>query len=139
MPDQISSNSDTKPIGTSPSDKPWYEPMTTGIDRIANYAERAREHAPTLIEIGPVVPNGLVSAPQAFSTRLRIKTITFDSLTAGTFVISFGGRSFTFMTQASITLQLDWPYEIDRGIDIMVTRTVGADNPWNFYIWAYTE
>ena len=138
MPDQISDNSDTKPIGIDPNDRNGPDlpisPVAEGIQRIADHSERQREKdAPTIVDF----TNSKTTI--SFHTRLRVIEFIFSCSTAGDHVsVAFGGRVWDFLLAVGTTV-VPFPAEIDRGIDITFTNVTSADHTTYFYLVAYTE
>jgi hypothetical protein len=143
--DSIDSDNETKAIGIDPNDRneaygqPPANPIAESLQRIADFSERQREKfSPSIIEISPDA--GLPTAARFVShVRLRMIGFILTSVTAGTWTLAFGGRTFTFQCPANDTKYIIFPYEIDRGIDIQATRTVGGEATWDFYLIAYPE
>ena len=139
MPDEISRNSDERPIMPDPDARPWYEPMTDGISRIANFSERQREqNPPDIIKIDKTA--GLpVTNRYTTHQRLRIISLIISSETAADhYSIAFGGRTFDFYAAVG-TQTIPFAYEVDRGIDIVTTDITSVDHNYAIYLVAYTE
>lgn len=138
MPDQISDNSDTKPIGVDPNDRitqpPPTESVPEAISRIANYSERQREkNAPIIIDFTTL------KATQSFHTKLRVIEFIFSASVAADHVtVAFGGRVWDFLLAVGTTV-VPFPAEIDRGIDVTFTNVTSVDHTTYLYIVAYTE
>jgi len=145
MPDHVSTESDTKPIGIDPNDQNGpnlpTESVPDTLTRIANYSERQREkNPPTFIELDLAAGYTGTTTTSAFfstNTRLRVVEIILTTATATMFTISFGGRSFNFQMGVGV-VSIPFPITIDRGVDIRITRAAAAAD-WNCYIVAYTE
>lgn len=139
----LEDNSNTQDIGPDLDEKPWFAPIENSLDRIANYSERQREkYAPEIVEFGEGDGKGgtlILRNPYATYQRLRIIGILMRTVTAGVWVLSFQGRSFRFSMAANTTTYVVFPYEVDRGVDIVVSRTTGAEGTWNLYLFAYSE
>lgn len=134
MPDTTSDNSNTAPISPDPDAKPWFDPIVAPLDRIAEYSERAREkNAPIIIDFTTL------KNTQSFHTRLRMIGFVFCADTAADHVrVSFGGRPFDFLLDVGTT-EVVFPYEVDRGIDIVFANITNPDHTSYMYIIAYTE
>lgn len=138
MPDQISTESDTKPIGTDDANDritppPPINPIAEGIQRIADYSERQREkHAPTIID--------LTNSKVGYVThqRHRIIEFIFSCASADHVSITFGSRVFDFLLGIGVTT-VPFAYEADRGVDIVFANVTSADHLTYCYIIAYTE
>jgi hypothetical protein len=139
MPDVISDNSDSDPIAsTSLADREeahdLVNPMAESLSRIADRSERQREkNAPIIIDF----TNSKTA--QVFHVRLRMIGFVFCATTAADHVsFSFGGRVFDFLLAVGTT-QVVFPYEVDRGVDIVFANVTSPDHVTYAYIIAYTE
>ena len=137
--DNISSNSDSDPIAsTSLADREeahdLVNPMAESLSRIADRSERQREkNAPIIIDFSTL------KTTQVFHTRLRMIGFVFCASVAADHVsFSFGGRTFDFLLDVGTT-PVTFPYEVDRGIDIVFANVTSPDHTTYAYIIAYTE
>jgi hypothetical protein len=137
--DNISSNSDSDPIAsTSLADREeahdLVNPMAESLSRIADRSERSREKNPPII-----IDFTNSKTTQVFHVRLRMVGFIFSCSNAGDHVsVSFGGRVFDFLLAVGTTEVL-FPYEVDRGIDIVFANVTSANNLTYMYLIAYTE
>lgn len=137
--DNISSNSDSGPIGIDPNDRITPDlpisPVSESLSRIADYSERQREkNPPTIIDF-----NNFPKTTIAFHNRLRIIEFIFcGSVAADHVSFSFGGRVFDFVIDVGTTI-VPFAYEADLGIDITFTNVTSPDHLTYAYIIAYTE
>jgi hypothetical protein len=137
--DNISSNSDSDPIAsTSLADREeahdLVNPMAESLSRIADRSERSREKNPPII-----IDFTNRKTTQVFHVRLRMVGFIFSCSTLGDHVsVSFGGRVFDFLLNVGTT-EVVFPYEVDRGIDIVFANVSNVNNLTYMYLIAYTE
>ena len=143
MPDSISANSTTKPVTPDPDASPWYQPMIDGISRIANYSERAREgKAPGLLDLSPAGSAGVIPV---ISTHVRMRVHNIIITSAAVAVITLivggsaggGGNRYRFNVAIGTT-NLDFPIEIDRGVDVTLVQA-GDLTTWTCFLFYYPE
>lgn len=138
MPDTISDNSDSQPIGMDPNDRITpnlpISPVSESLSRIADYSERQREkNPPTIVDFSNT------KTTIAFHNRLRIIELIFCATNAADHVsFSFGGRVFDFILALGTNV-VPFAYEADLGVDITFTNVTSPDHPTYAYIIAYTE
>lgn len=143
MPDNISANSDTKPIIPDLDSGPWYQPMIDGISRIANYSERQREKAaPGLLDLSPAGSAGVIPVYSAH-VRMRVRNIVLTSAAVAVITLIIGGGAGGGGTRyrfnvAVGTTSLDFPIEIDRGTDVTLVQA-GDLTTWTCYLFYYPE
>src|ERR1035437_4880939 len=127
MPDTISDNSDSQPIGMDPNDRITpnlpISPVSESLSRIADYSERQREkNPPTIVDFSNT------KTTIAFHNRLRVVEFIFCATTAADAVsMSFGGRVFNFILDVGTTI-IPFAYEADLGVDITFTNVTSPDH-----------
>jgi hypothetical protein len=134
MPDSIS-YVNSKDIGPEMTETPWYKGMTTALDRIANYAERARESSPSHFDFSPVA--GVFKTMQ---THVKCKVMGFVVSSVGPQEISLiiGSRTYQFYVVAGCEPMVLFPIVIDRGLDISM-QTVSGDKTFTAFLFYYPE
>ena len=139
MPDVVSDNSDSKPIGIDPNDRITpslpISPVSESLTRIADYSERQREkNPPTIVDF-----NNFPKTTIAFHNRLRVIEFIFCASVAADHVsMAFGGRVFDFILALGTNI-VPFAYEADLGVDITFTNVTSPDHLTYAYIIAYTE
>ena len=143
MPDSISANSDSNPVIPDPDAKPWFQPMVDGINRIANFSERQREaKAPGLLDLSPAGSAGVIPV---ISTHVKMRVHNIIITSAAVAVITLivggsatgGGNRYRFNVAIGTT-NLDFPIEIDRGVDVTVVQA-GDLTTWTCFLFYYPE
>jgi hypothetical protein len=72
---------------------------------------------------------GAAGAPAAWGhIRVRARRIVLTNTDAATqtFTLAVGMRTFLFRVPTTTTLDLPFPYVVDRGVDVALTTTGGA-------------
>jgi hypothetical protein len=151
MPDNDipSRNSDEKALtSSSPADRVGIagptNPIAESTQRTADFSERQREKfAPEIIDMSPSQPYYSSTAlASSFVTHVKYR-VTYLVMTgaAGDRIdVSFSGRRFSFYNVTGAVAPIPFPYEIDRGTDIVVRDfTTPASVAWTFMIYGYPE
>jgi len=139
MTDSIDTDETALPLGTDPNDREYsfqpVNPVAESLTRIADFSERQREkHAPIFVELTNSSPG-----PISFHHRLRMIGFICACSTAGDHItLSFGGRTFDFLFAVG-TFFVPFPYEVDRGIDIVLANVTSANHATYMQIISYTE
>ena len=120
---------------------PWYERGWTALERIANFSERVREKVPPeILDFSPSQPwysATALASSYTSHTKFRITQIQFSGATGDRLDVKFGTRRFSLFSNGT-PVCFDFPYEIDRGVDITVSDfTTPASTSWAFMIYGY--
>jgi hypothetical protein len=134
MPDSISYVGN-KDIGPELTEAPWYKGMTSSLESIAHYSERARESSPGMLDLTPV---GGVAVTKQSHVQYRVLGLIITDNSNDVLQLTIAGNVYTFYVIAGLSPMILFPITIARGQDISIAST-GVDTSFSCFLFYYSE